>query len=41
MSGMTVDQALEAIVRQIDGEGSVMVGTWNGGHAEHRLVDKP
>jgi hypothetical protein len=41
VSGMTVDQALEAIVRQIDGEGSVMVGTWNGGHAEHRLVDKP
>ncbi len=41
VSGMTVDQALEAIVRQIDGEGSVMVKTWNSGDGEHRLVDKP
>ena len=41
VGGMTVHQALEAIVRQIDGEGSVMVGSWNGGHTEYRLVDKP
>jgi hypothetical protein len=41
VSGMTVDEALEAIVRQVGGEGSVMVKTWNGGRAEHRLVDKP
>ena len=41
VSDMTVHQALEAIVRQIDGEGSVMVGSWNGGHTEYRLVDKP
>ena len=41
VSRMTIHQALEAIVRQIDGEGSVMVGSWNGGHTEYRLVDKP
>jgi hypothetical protein len=41
LSGMAVDEALEAIVRQIAGEGVVMVKTWNGGTAQHRLVDKP
>jgi hypothetical protein len=42
ISGMTVDEALEAVVRQIDDcEGVVMVKSWNGGNAQHRLVDKP
>jgi hypothetical protein len=41
LSGMTVDEALEAVVRYIDGEGVVMVKTWNGGNAQRRLVDKP
>jgi hypothetical protein len=41
LSGMTVDEALEAVVRQIGGEGVVMVKSWNGGYAQHRLVDKP
>jgi hypothetical protein len=40
LGGMTVDEALEAIVRYIDGEGVVMVKTWNGGNAQHRLVDR-
>ena len=42
ISGMTVDEALKAVVRQIDDcEGVVMVESWNGGSAQHRLVDKP
>lgn len=41
LSGMTVDQALEAIVRYIDGEGVVMVETWNGGIAQHRIWGNP
>jgi hypothetical protein len=41
LSGMTVDEGLEAIVRYIDGEGVVMVKIWNGGNGQHRLVDKP
>jgi len=40
ISGMTVDEALEAVLIQIDGDGAVMVKTWNGSTAEHRLVDK-
>jgi hypothetical protein len=40
ISGMTVDEALKAVVIQIDGEGAVMVKTWTGGFGEHRLVNK-
>ena len=40
VSGMTVDEALEAVVRYVDGEGSVVVKTWNG-YAQRRLVDRP
>lgn len=40
VSGNTVDKALETIVRYVDGEGSVVVKTWNG-YAQRRLVDKP
>lgn len=41
ISGKTVDEALKAVVIQIDGNGAVMVKTWTGGTAEHRLVDRP
>lgn len=40
VGGKTVDEALEAIVRQIDGEGVVMMRTWAGSWGQHRLVDK-
>lgn len=41
LSGMTVDQALEAVVRYIDGEGIVMVRMWSGqSYGQHRLFDK-
>lgn len=36
----TVDQALEAVLRQIDGEGVVMLRTWQGSWGQHRLVDR-
>jgi hypothetical protein len=43
LSGMTVDEALEAVVRQIDNcEGVVLIKWWDGHSiAQHRLVDKP
>lgn len=43
ISGMTVDEALEAVVRQIDNcEGVVLIKWWDGHSiAQHRLVDKP
>jgi len=41
VGGKTVDEALEAIVRQIDGDGVVMMQTWGGSWGQHRLVDKP
>ena len=40
VGGKTVDEALEAIVRQIDGEGVVMMRIWAGSWGQHRLVDK-
>jgi hypothetical protein len=43
ISGMTVNEALEAVVRQIDGcEGVVLVKSWDGHSiSQYRLVDKP
>lgn len=40
VSGMTVQDALEVIVRDIDGEGNVMVKTGNG-YAQRGIVDRP
>jgi len=40
VGGKTVDEALEAVVRQIDGEGVVMMRTWAGSWGQCRLVDK-
>jgi hypothetical protein len=40
VGGKTVDEALEAVVRRIDGEGVVMMRTWAGSWGQHRLVDK-
>ena len=40
VGGMTVNEALEAVVRQIDGEGVVMIRTWAGSWGQYRLVDK-
>lgn len=37
---MTVNEALEAVVRQINGEGVVMIQTWSGSWGQYRLVDK-
>jgi hypothetical protein len=43
ISGMTVNEALEAVVRQIDDcEGVVLVKSWDGhSTSQYRLVDKP
>ena len=41
VGGKTVDEALGAIVRQIDGEGVVMMRTSQGSWGQHRLVDRP
>jgi len=43
ISGMTVSEALEAVVRQIDDcEGVVLVKSWDGhSTSQYRLVDKP
>ncbi len=41
VGGKTVDDALAAIVRQIDGEGVVMMRTWAGSWGQHRVVDNP
>ena len=35
-----MNEALEAVVRQIDGEGVVMMKTCAGSWGQHRLVDK-
>jgi hypothetical protein len=41
LGGKTVDEALEAVVRQIDGEGVVMVRTGGrGSWGQRRMVDK-
>jgi hypothetical protein len=40
VSGMTVQDALEAVVRDVDGEGHVVVKTWNG-YAQRGIVDRP
>ncbi|HSB13623.1 MAG TPA: hypothetical protein VLE22_04140 [Bryobacteraceae bacterium] len=40
VGGKTVNEALEAVVRQIDGEGVVMMRTWAGSWGQYRLVDK-
>lgn len=36
----TVTEALEAVIRQINGEGVVMIRTWAGSWGQYRLVDK-
>jgi hypothetical protein len=43
ISGMTVNKALEAVVRQIeDYEGVVLIKSWDGhSTSQYRLVDKP
>ena len=40
VGGMAVDEALAAIVRQVDGEGVVMMQTWAGSWGQHRVVEK-
>jgi len=40
VSGMTVQDALEAVVRYVDGEGHVVFKTWNG-YAQRGIVDRP
>ena len=40
MGGKTVNGALEVLVRQIDGEGVVMMKTWAGSWGQYRSVDK-
>jgi hypothetical protein len=40
VGGKTVVEALTAIVRQIDGEGVVMMRTWAGSWGQCRLVDR-
>ena len=40
VSGMIVQDALEIVVRNVDGEGHVMVKTWNG-YAQRGIVDRP
>jgi type II secretory pathway component GspD/PulD (secretin) len=41
VGGMVVDEALAAIVRQIGGEGVVMMRTWAGSWGQHRVVENP
>ena len=40
VGGKTVEEALEAVLRQIDGEGVVMMRTSQGSWGQHRLVDR-
>jgi hypothetical protein len=40
VSGMTVTEALIAIVLDVNGEGHVVVKTWNG-YAQRGIVDRP
>jgi len=40
VGGKTVNEALEAVVRQIDGEGVVVVRSWQGSMAQYRVVEK-
>ena len=40
VGGKTVNEALEAVVRQIDGEGVVMTQLGRGSWSQYRLVDK-
>jgi len=40
VGGKTVNEALEAVVHQIDGEGVVMMKTWAGSWGQYRLADK-
>jgi len=40
VSGKTVNEALEMVVRQVDGEGVVMLRTWMGSMGQYRVVDK-
>ena len=40
VGGKTVNEALEAVVRQIDGEGVVMIRSWQGSMAQYRVVPK-
>jgi hypothetical protein len=35
-----IDEALEAVLRQVDGEGVVMMKTWAGSWGQHRVMDK-
>jgi hypothetical protein len=38
VGGKTVNEALEAVVRQIDGNGVVMIRSWDGSTAQYRVV---
>ena len=38
VGGKTVNEALEAVVRQINGEGVVMIRSWQGSMAQYRVV---
>jgi hypothetical protein len=40
VGGMTVTEAIKAIVLYVDGEGHVVVKTWNG-YAQRGIVDRP
>jgi len=40
VGGKTVNEALEAIVRQINGEGVVMIQIWGGSWSQRRYVDQ-
>lgn len=40
VGGKTVNEALEAVVRQIDGEGVVMIRSWQGSMAQYRVVPR-
>lgn len=41
LSGMTVEEGLSVVVRQVSSEGVVMVKMWSrNSYAQHRLVDK-
>ena len=38
VGGKTVNEALEAVVRQVNGEGVVMIRSWQGSMAQYRVV---
>jgi hypothetical protein len=40
VSGRTVNEALEAVVSRIEGEGVVMIRSWDGSMAQYRVVDR-